>query len=217
MTVDFDPVDISTVAFWSQPMRERDEAFAELRTRPTLTFHPAVGVGSAPGSKGFWAVTRHADITYVSRRPAEFCNGRGIGYSDIPQEHNEPFGSFLMTDAPRHTHLRGLVQPSVHPEAGGQDRGADPAAGNTDRGRRRGRRLRRPRRRPGRCGCRSGRSRRCSAYPTSAAPSSSAAANLMVCVSGSERRPTDRRPVHRLVQCRDHPERAGLRPRRRAA
>ncbi len=96
-------------------MRERDEAFAELRTRPTLTFHPAVQVGSAPGAKGFWAVTKHADITYVSRRPGEFCNGKGIGYADIPQELNEPFGSFIMTDAPRHTHLRGLVHRAFTP------------------------------------------------------------------------------------------------------
>ncbi len=115
MAADFDPIDISSMDFWKQPMRERDQAFAELRGRPALTFHPPVQVGSAPGSQGFWAVTRHADITHVSRRPAEFCNGRGIGYSDIPKELNEPFGSFIMTDAPRHTYLRGLVHRAFTP------------------------------------------------------------------------------------------------------
>ena len=115
MAHDFDPVDISSAAFWGQPMRERDDAFAILRTRPTLTFHRSVEVGSAPGSKGFWAVTRHADMVYVSRRPGEFCSGEGIGYSDIPKELNEPFGSFIMTDAPRHTHLRHLVSRAFTP------------------------------------------------------------------------------------------------------
>ena len=116
MTYDFDPVDISSAALWGQPMRERDEAFAILRTRSNLTFHRSVEVGSAPGSRGFWAVTRHADIMYVSRRPGEFCSGEGIGYSDIPKELNEPFGSFIMTDAPRHTHLRHLVSRAFTPK-----------------------------------------------------------------------------------------------------
>ena len=98
-------------------MRERDEAFAILRSRPTVTFHRPIEVGSAkPSRDGFWAVTKHEDIVYVSRRPGEFCSGQGVGYSDIPKELNEPFGSFMMTDAPRHTHLRHLVSRAFTPK-----------------------------------------------------------------------------------------------------
>ena len=116
MTVDFDPVDISSDAFWTQPMRERDEAFSILRTRPSISFHEPIAVGSAKGSQPFWAAVKHADIVHVSRRPGEFCSGEGIGYSNIPKELNEPFGSFMMTDAPRHTHLRGIVSRAFTPK-----------------------------------------------------------------------------------------------------
>ena len=96
-------------------MRERDIDFATLRGRPTMTFHPAVQVGVASTATGFWAATRHADIVHVSRHPEQFCSGQGVGFSDIPQEFNEPFGSFLMTDAPRHTQLRRLVNRAFTP------------------------------------------------------------------------------------------------------
>jgi cytochrome P450 len=105
----FHPVDISTASFWAQTMRERDAAFAELRSRPGITFHRPVEVGATETGPGFWAAVRHADIVHVSRHADQFCSGKGVGFSDIPAEYNEPFGSFLMTDAPRHTQLRRLV------------------------------------------------------------------------------------------------------------
>ncbi len=111
----FDAIDISTGAFWSRTMRERDEAFAVLRARPTVTFHSPVEVGTSPGGPGFWAATKHADIVFVSRHPEQFCSSKGVGFSDIPAEYNEPFGSFLMTDAPRHTQLRRLVSRAFTP------------------------------------------------------------------------------------------------------
>jgi cytochrome P450 len=109
-----DTVDISSTAFWTQPFRARDQAFAELRARPTVSFHPTIEIGSG-GGPGFWAAVTHADIQDVSRHADRFCSGRGVGFTDIPQEYNEPFGSFLMTDAPRHTHLRGLISRAFTP------------------------------------------------------------------------------------------------------
>jgi cytochrome P450 len=102
----YDSIDISTADF----------AFASLRTRPTMTFHPPIELGSAADSAGFWAATRHSDIVHVSRRTEQFCSGKGVGFSDIPEEFNEPFGSFLMTDAPRHTQLRRLVSRAFTPK-----------------------------------------------------------------------------------------------------
>ena len=112
----FDPTDISTAGFWDRTMRERDIAFAALRARPNVTFHPPIEVGVAATGPGFWAATRHADIAHVSRHPEQFCSGQGVGFSDIPAEFNEPFGSFLMTDAPRHTELRRLVSRAFTPK-----------------------------------------------------------------------------------------------------
>jgi cytochrome P450 len=110
------PVDISSAEFWNMTFRERDDAgFAILRSRPSVTFHPAIELGSVPGGPGFWAATKHQDIVTVSRNAEVFCSGRGVGFSDIPQELNEPFGSFLMTDAPRHTHLRRLISRAFTP------------------------------------------------------------------------------------------------------
>ncbi len=97
-------------------MRQRDSAFAILRDRSELSFHRPIELGSSPTAVGFWAVTKHADIVQVSRHPELFCSGRGVGFSDIPKEYNEPFGSFLMTDAPRHTQLRRLVSRAFTPK-----------------------------------------------------------------------------------------------------
>ena len=97
-------------------MRERDDAFAILRSRPQVTFHRPIELGVARPGPGFWAVAKHEDIVHVSRHPAEFCSSRGVGFSDIPAELNEPFGSFMMTDAPRHTHLRHLVSRAFTPK-----------------------------------------------------------------------------------------------------
>jgi cytochrome P450 len=111
----FDPIDISSTQFWAMPMKERDTAFATLRARAGITFHPPVDLGIGASGPGFWAAARHADIMHVSRHPDEFCSGRGVGFSDIPPEYHEPFGSFLMTDAPRHTQLRRLVSRAFTP------------------------------------------------------------------------------------------------------
>ncbi len=97
-------------------MRERDVAFAVLRSRPSVTFHRPVELGLETSGPGFWAATTHADIVHVSRHPEQYCSGRGVGFSDIPAEYNEPFGSFLMTDAPRHTQLRRLVSRAFTPK-----------------------------------------------------------------------------------------------------
>ena len=80
-----------------------------------MSFHRPIDLGLATSGPGFWAAARHADVVHVSRHPELFCNGQGVGFSDIPAELNEPFGSFLMTDAPRHTQLRRLVSRAFTP------------------------------------------------------------------------------------------------------
>ena len=115
MPAEFDQVDISSARFWATPMQERDSAFAALRAQSSISFHRPIELGVSEKAPGFWAAVRHRDIVHVSRHPDEFCSGRGVGFSDIPAEYNEPFGSFLMTDAPRHTQLRRLVSRAFTP------------------------------------------------------------------------------------------------------
>jgi cytochrome P450 len=112
----FDPVDISSSAFWRTPMRERDRAFEQLRARDSISFHAPVEPGDDGTGIGFWAAAKHADIVHVSRHADEFCSGKGVGFTDIPAEYHEPFGSFLMTDGARHNQLRRLVSRAFTPK-----------------------------------------------------------------------------------------------------
>jgi cytochrome P450 len=56
------------------------ERWRDLRSRPLTYFEP-------DGYEPFWAVTRHADITEISSRPEDFCNGRGIVLLTEEQAH----------------------------------------------------------------------------------------------------------------------------------
>jgi methyl-branched lipid omega-hydroxylase len=69
-----------------------------------------------PGEIEWWAVTRHADVTHVSRHPELFASGRGgTNIGNIPQEIAEFLGSMINMDAPRHTKLRMLVNRGFTP------------------------------------------------------------------------------------------------------
>ena len=106
-------MDISGATFWSRPAAERAPVFAELRRRLPVSFQEPSAL--APGSRGYWAVTRHADVQHVSRAPELFCSGQGVGMVDIPPELLELNMSFLVMDAPRHTKLRRIVSGAFTP------------------------------------------------------------------------------------------------------
>lgn len=119
-TVSSTPVktDINTFDFWARPWAERDEAFRQLReTEPVKWFPPAESLLVPPelNQKGFWSVFRHADIQKVSRNPEVFISGEGVFMEDFPPEVREASLSFIVTDAPRHTQLRGIVQVAFSP------------------------------------------------------------------------------------------------------
>jgi cytochrome P450 len=64
----------------------------------------------------FFAVTRYADVMEISKRPKEFCSGRGaVSIQDLPEEALEFFGSFINMDDPRHARQRGIVARSFAP------------------------------------------------------------------------------------------------------
>ena len=100
---------IADPEFWWQPLGKRMAHFAELRERGPFiqaqTPNPLTGVDDE-----FYAVTRHADVVEISRRPLDFCSGRGsTSIADLPADAMEFFGSFIVMDDPRHARQRGIV------------------------------------------------------------------------------------------------------------
>ncbi len=63
---------------------------------------------------GLWFVSRHAEVTAVSRDPETFCSGKGILVMEIGAEYPSP-PTMMHTDPPAHTRYRGLVQPGFRP------------------------------------------------------------------------------------------------------
>ncbi|MGB3482823.1 MAG: cytochrome P450 [Mycobacterium sp.] len=113
----YDPIDLSSRAFWSTAAAERERSFAELRAQRPVSWHPPVddALMHDPNDRGYWAVTRHADITAVSRNSEVFLSGKGVLFENVPEELLEASQSFLAMDAPRHTMIRKVVHSAFTP------------------------------------------------------------------------------------------------------
>jgi cytochrome P450 len=115
---DYDEVAVNTLEFWGRTPAGRDESLRVLREqRPVSWQRPAEGSMMPPAEgSGFWAVTSHAGIVEVSKRPDDFCSGEGIQMEDVPTDILEAVSSFLALDAPRHTALRRLISSAFTPK-----------------------------------------------------------------------------------------------------
>jgi cytochrome P450 len=112
-----DDIQLGTTAFWAKPLQERHEAFAALRDRCPVAFHPELEVlEGAPQGPGFWSITRFEDVRTVSRQPQIFSSTGGITLSDDSPDTREFFGSMIVLDDPRHSKLRLLVQRAFTPK-----------------------------------------------------------------------------------------------------
>ncbi|MBV8860893.1 MAG: cytochrome P450 [Mycobacterium sp.] len=113
----YDPIDLSSRAFWSTTAAERESSFAVLRAQRPVSWHPPVedALMSDPDDPGFWALTRHDDIVAVSRNNAVFLSGKGVIFENVPEDLLEASQSFLAMDPPRHTLLRKLVSAAFTP------------------------------------------------------------------------------------------------------
>jgi cytochrome P450 len=110
----FDPLDISSHAFWAQAPAARDEVFARLRAERPVSWHRPAESDLVPdcAGPGFWALTRHADIVAASRNSEVFASGQefgGVMLEDVPAEVLEAAHSILAMDAPRHVKQRKLI------------------------------------------------------------------------------------------------------------
>jgi cytochrome P450 len=128
--VPLDEVDLSSFEFWTESEQYREAAFKTLRDEDPVRFFDAPKpMDDAPAAfpldpKGYWALTRHADVWRVSRNPQLFCSSRGgVNIGDMPAEIAEFFGSMIAMDDPKHARLRGIVQKAFTPKTVGQVEG----------------------------------------------------------------------------------------------
>jgi cytochrome P450 len=79
--------------------------FARLRAEAPVAWNEELG---------FWAVSRHADVSAIGFDHETFCASRGILVEEIGVHYESP-PTMMHTDPPAHTRYRRLVQPGFKP------------------------------------------------------------------------------------------------------
>ena len=92
------------------------DQMAWLRANAPVYRHPG---DHERGWPDFWALTRHEDVTYVSRHPELFSSHRRLALFDEPQEDHLAVQQMMMLnqDPPEHTRKRGFVNRGFTPRA----------------------------------------------------------------------------------------------------
>src|SRR6266571_1683724 len=71
--------------------------------------HPVVWHPEQPPNRGFWAITRHDDLTAVHMDWETFSSEIGaVGLEELDEEQLQIRNSMLETDPPRHTQMRKI-------------------------------------------------------------------------------------------------------------
>jgi cytochrome P450 len=88
------------------------DTFAQLRATD-----PVHWTEESDGGRGFWSVTRHADVLHVSRTPELFSSRMGIRLEDMAPDETEARRTMMEMDAPEHSRLRRLVSRPFSPRS----------------------------------------------------------------------------------------------------
>ena len=112
---EYSEFDVSTRRFWAKTFVERDETFARLRATPGLSWHPPLPSLFDTDEPGFWAVTRRADIAYVSTHPELFTSAQGVALDPMTPEVLRLATFFLAMDPPQQTVYRRLISAAFTP------------------------------------------------------------------------------------------------------
>ena len=113
---EYSPFDITSQRFWSQTFDERDRTFARLRSMDGLSWHAPLPSLFDLVEPGFWALTRRADVTYVSQHPELFTSAQGVALDPMPAEVQRMASFFLAMDPPQHTVYRKLISSAFTPK-----------------------------------------------------------------------------------------------------
>ena len=91
--------------------------FARLRAEQPVAYHSRLdSLPGTPPGRGFWSVTKWADVRPVNRNPRVFSPVDGIRMDDsLDPATNEFFSSIIVMEDPRHAKLRMLVQKGFTP------------------------------------------------------------------------------------------------------
>ncbi|MFM9033480.1 MAG: cytochrome P450 [Mycobacterium sp.] len=110
-TRSFDPLNVSSDAFWDLDLPEREPVFAELRRDRPISWQPPIetAVMPDPDDLGFWAAVRHKDIVEVSQNADVFVSRYGVMFDTLPPVFLQMAMSFLAMDNPQHQKVRRLV------------------------------------------------------------------------------------------------------------
>ena len=82
--------------------------FARMRAEAPMAWSEMAN-GGATGDRGFWSITRHADLLDLNRQADLLSSARGIRMEDQSLEEYEARKTFQETDAPEHRGFRALV------------------------------------------------------------------------------------------------------------
>ena len=105
-----DTISLVDPAFWRRT--DRDQIFEQFRRLAPIWWHP-----DSDTIKGFWSLTRHAEVDLVSRDWKTFCSRLGTAITDEPVELSRALGGMLNMDAPEHVRLRKIVNHAFKPKS----------------------------------------------------------------------------------------------------
>ncbi|MEO0402190.1 MAG: cytochrome P450, partial [Pseudomonadota bacterium] len=83
------------------------DTFTQMRAQTPLHWTEAYG-----GDKGFWSLTRYADIMAAQKDPTTFSSAQGIRIEDQSHEEYLARRTFQETDPPDHSATRRAVNPA---------------------------------------------------------------------------------------------------------
>jgi cytochrome P450 len=117
-SVTVDGIELGRFRLWGQPIEERDAVFARLRAEQPVAYHSRLdSLPGTPPGRGFWSVTKWADVREVNRNPRLFSSADGIRVDDsLDSQADEFFSSLIVMDDPRHAKLRLIVQKGFTPK-----------------------------------------------------------------------------------------------------
>ena len=93
------------------------EAFATLRRECPVYWQEEREMLGWPAGKGYWAITRHADVGFANRNPRIFSSNLGATQIRDPKDADLAFQRRMMLnmDPPEHTRLRRIVAKAFTP------------------------------------------------------------------------------------------------------
>lgn len=85
---------------------------------------PVHWTDEADGGRGFWSLTKYADVLYASRHSELFSSALGIRLEDMSPEETDARRTLMEMDPPDHTKLRRLVSRPFSPKSVAEYEGA---------------------------------------------------------------------------------------------